>query len=72
MGQIGRIASRCHANTLEKTCLHRYRSLLDLFLVSGLFEELPTWRDRAVGSSGEKPAAGIPANPRNQATKSKD
>ena len=41
MGQLAKIASRCHASTLEKTCLHRYRVLLDLFLVSGLHEERP-------------------------------
>ena len=44
MGQLGKIASRCHANTMERTCLHRYRVMLDLFLASGLNEDDPEWR----------------------------
>ena len=32
MGEIGQIASRTHANTLEVTTLNRYRALLDFFL----------------------------------------
>jgi hypothetical protein len=42
MGQVSRIASRTHANTMERTTLHRYRALMDLFLAAGLNEEDPT------------------------------
>ena len=30
MGHIGRIASRAHANTMERTTLNRYRALIEL------------------------------------------
>ena len=52
MGQVSRIASRTHANTMERTTLHRYRALMDLFLAAGLNEEDPTahadWKMAAV------------------------
>lgn len=32
MGEIGNIASRTHANTMEWSTLNRYRALLDFFL----------------------------------------
>ena len=30
MGHIGRIASKTHALTMERTTMHRYRALLEL------------------------------------------
>ena len=30
MGHVGRIASRSHALTMERTTMHRYRALLEL------------------------------------------
>lgn len=36
MGELGRIASKTHALTMERVTMHRYRCLLDFFLGSDM------------------------------------
>lgn len=33
MGQMARICNKCHALTLERTAMHRYRVMLDLIVL---------------------------------------